>query len=76
MDIFPAYKQGRNANGWGKDRGAIYHAVRAADISSFGKALCGAYPQGRSGGWGTPIGAAAVTCKRCLKKIDAHNGGS
>jgi hypothetical protein len=54
-------KTGRCANGYERDAGRAYHAVRA------GRALCGTEP-GRLSGWSDQSGDN-VTCPRCLHKI-------
>ncbi len=59
-----ARKIGRCANGAERGKGYIYHAVYSHSWS----ALCGAKP-GR-------LSAEQVNCPKCLKRIDATNGGS
>lgn len=55
---------GRCANGSELDHGTRYHAV---EIASY-KAKCGAKPGRRSVGWSREINKA-VTCPRCIKKL-------
>ena len=63
---------GRCANGFEADGGSLFHARPLAD-HGWGqeKALCGASPGRRSAGWSLYPGDA-VTCKRCLKKLEAR----
>ena len=58
---------GRCRNGAERDRGTVYHAVGEVQ-RPFGRALCGARPGLRSGGWSDQAGEC-VTCPRCLRKL-------
>ena len=66
------YLAGRCANGSELDSGTLFHAV--PDNSRI--ALCGAKPGRRSAGWRGDDKAndeqGAVSCKRCLAKLNAR----
>lgn len=69
----PAALMGRLANGNEADAGRLIHLV-PDDTGHYGhgRALCGARPGRRSGGWDTEFYAARnPTCRRCIKKIMA-----
>jgi hypothetical protein len=59
---------GRCANGAQRDSGVLYHAVRLGEW----QAVCGA-KHGRRSRWSEYHGES-VTCKRCLKRLEAKNG--
>lgn len=64
-------KIGRCANGAERGQGFIYHAVEKNAWS----ALCGDKPGRQSAGWNhEPDPNQEVTCKRCLKKLEAIDG--
>lgn len=66
----PAQLMGRLANGFEADSGTRIHLVPdGTGHYGAGKALCGAEPGRRSGGWDVDhyIGREA-TCPRCLKR--------
>ena len=66
------YLSGKCANGSELDCGTLWHAVDPSQPWT-GKALCGAKPGRRSGGWrGYPEEIHAVTCKRCIKRMATH----
>ena len=48
--------------------GVVYHAVPTEEF----KALCGAEPGRLSAGW-SEYGGDAVTCERCLKKLEGSD---
>ena len=56
---------GRRANGFQRDAGRLYHAVRFSER----QAVCGAKP-GRRSDWSMYHGKA-VTCPRCKRKVEA-----
>jgi hypothetical protein len=67
----PAVLMGRLANGCESDKGRRVHAV-AGDVEDYGhgRALCGAQPGRRSGGWEVSFAAnKAIDCPRCLKAV-------
>lgn len=75
MNTLPATLSGRCSNGWERDQGSRVHAVPySAGLErgdyTIGKALCGAKPGPRSAGW-TCRTDMAVSCPRCLKKMQA-----
>lgn len=57
-------KTGRRSSGYNGDHGKITHGVP----NGRGKALCGTEPQG-AGDW-SAWKSEAVTCPKCLKKMD------
>lgn len=62
---------GRLANGNEADAGHVIHMV-SDDIGHYGhgKALCGAQPGRRSGGWDTyHFVDSKPTCARCARKL-------
>jgi len=62
---------GRCANGAELDSGTRWHAVPIGDHGMSWTALCGAEPGRRSAGWSHWIvSGQAVTCPRCLKKLE------
>lgn len=67
--LIPLRMTGRCASGAERDGGAIFHAVPEAEHYRWGKAVCGAKPGSRGNGWGEYSGDA-VTCTRCLKKLN------
>lgn len=76
MKIVLRYLAGRCANGAEADGGLLWHAV---DTENKWKALCGAEPGRRSAGWAPwdPEDAEgkAVTCPRCLKRMQKIQAG-
>jgi hypothetical protein len=66
----PAALMGRLANGFEADAGKRVHLV-PDDTGHYGlgRALCGAEPGRRSGGWDVDwYVSKQVTCPRCLKR--------
>ena len=72
----PAALMGRLANGCERDAGTVVHLVAdAIEHYGHGRALCGAKPGRRSGGWDTEYFAGrAATCARC-QRAAAREGG-
>lgn len=66
-EIDALYLAGRCANGSELDSGTLYHAVPR----NKSQALCGAKSGRRSAGWRGEDEKHAVTCPRCLKKMEA-----
>lgn len=65
----PRQMTGKCANGAERDRGKLYHAVQATG-GPFAKSVCGSVPGHRYGsGWSATIGEA-VTCVRCIAKLE------
>lgn len=67
----PAQLMGRLSNGFEADQGKRIHAV-PDNVGHYGlgKALCGAKPGRRSGGWDVDHHAGrAVTCPRCVARM-------
>lgn len=58
---------GRCSNGFQRDAGKLWHAVRSTG-GDWTKAICGAVPGKRGNGWSMLLGKK-VTCPRCLKKL-------
>jgi hypothetical protein len=69
----PAALMGRLASGQELGAGVRVHAVPGTTQHyGHGKALCGAEPGRRSGGWDVEFYAGKpVTCPRCVKKVRA-----
>lgn len=67
---FARTKSGRCWNGAHREGGSIVHAVKGNDYPSFAKALCGTEPGLRSAGWETFRLGIAVTCPKCIKKLE------
>jgi hypothetical protein len=69
---YPAKLAGRCSNGFEGGRGSVIH-VKDNDphVNPWGAAICGQKMGRRSAGWNSMIGHA-VTCPRCLKKIQKH----
>ena len=63
---------GRCANGAELDHGTRFHALKAIGVigDDTNTALCGAKPGRRSVGWTTWGSDQAVTCPKCLKKLE------
>ena len=64
--LLPKRLAGTCRNGAERDRGQVYHAVEQATVH--GRALCGALPGRRSGGW-VAGESATVTCARCRHRM-------
>lgn len=62
-----AYKGGKVYNGFDRDRGRVYHAIKSG--SWYSPALCGSRCGQTSYGW-TEEEERAVTCPKCLKKLN------
>ncbi len=63
---------GRCANGSELGHGTRWHAVPIDERGMRWAALCGAQPGRRSAGWSSWfVRGQAVTCPRCLKKMEA-----
>jgi hypothetical protein len=63
---------GRCANGSELDHGTRFHALPTTGQTW--RALCGTKPGRRSVGWVTWGADQAVTCPRCIKKLEAMKG--
>lgn len=68
-NLVPLRMTGRCLSGAEADGGVLQHAVVRSRRGSWGMAVCGAKPGDRGNGWSEQIGSA-VTCARCLRKID------
>lgn len=64
---------GRCRNGSERDGGVLWHAVPPNGACGWAKAACGAQPGARGNGWSEAKGVA-VTCPRCLKRLEAIRG--
>jgi hypothetical protein len=74
IQVFAAKRAGRGANGYERDRGAVWHAVKGSSPQnvaySLASALCGVAPGARSVGWSGQVQTVEhVSCPRCLKKL-------
>lgn len=68
METKPAALMGRLANGNEADRGRLVHLVPIeTNHYGHGRALCGAKPGRRSGGWDV-VNPVSPTCLRCISR--------
>lgn len=71
-----SYKQGRCLNGAHRDAGPLNHARWLVNGEVDWKAVCGTEPGRLSGGWSEWDIDRQVTCKKCLKRLEAISENS